>query len=143
MFWGGYMSKILVVEDDKLLLEFLRHCLETEGYLAVLADTGEKAMNWVKETRFDLAILDLTLPDMNGMQICAAIKEDPRTSATQVIILTGNSSNEARIKSSLGVNADLFLTKPIAPADLRKAVKKTLQDAQRKRLLLRKPLNPG
>jgi DNA-binding response OmpR family regulator len=133
------MSKILVVEDDKLVLEFLRHCLETEGYLAVLADNGKKAMNWIKEARFDLAILDLALPDMNGMQICAAIKEDPRTSATPVIILTGNSSNEVRIESGLGLNADLFLTKPIASADLRKAVKKTLQDSERKRLLLRKP----
>lgn len=136
------MSKILVVEDDRLLLQFLKHCLETEGYLTVLAENGEKALGWLKETRFDLAILDLQLPDMNGLQICGAIKGDPRTRSTPVIILTGNSTNDVRIKSNLVANADLFLTKPIDPADLRAAVKKILQAAENKRLLLRKSARP-
>lgn len=136
------MSKILVVEDDKLLLEFLKHCLETEGHLAMLADNGEKAMGWVREAKFDLAILDLHLPDMNGMQICSAIKENVRTRATPVIILTGNSSNEVRIKSNLVANADLFLTKPIDPNDLRQAVKKILVAAANKRMLLSNAVKP-
>lgn len=131
------MSKILVVEDDGLLLQFVKHCLETEGYLTVLAEDGKKALGWLKETRFDLAILDLQLPDMNGLQICETIKDDPRTRAMPVIILTGNSANDVRIKSSLVANADLFLNKPIDPDDLRSAVKKVLQAAEKKRLLLR------
>ncbi len=131
------MSRLLVVEDDKLLLEFLRHCLETEGYKTVLADNGQKAMGWVRESRFDLAILDLVLPDMNGLEICEAIKGDPRSRSTPVIILTGNSANDIRIKSSLEKDADLFLTKPIDPGDLRKAVKRVLEESQKKRLLLK------
>lgn len=133
----GYMSKILVVEDDGLLLQFVKHCLETEGYLTVLAENGKKALGWLKEARFDLAILDLQLPDMNGLQICETIKDDPRTRSMPVIILTGNSANDVRIKSRLVANADLFLNKPIDPDDLRSAVKKILQAAEKKRLLLR------
>lgn len=134
------MAKILVVEDDKLLLEFLRHCLESAGHKTALADTGAKAMEWVKSERFDLMVLDLHLPDMHGLEICAAVKENPKSSATPVVILTGNSANETRIKSRLEANADLFLTKPIDPNDLREAVRRTLETAERKRLLLRKPL---
>ena len=134
------MRKILLVEDDKSLLVLLRHCLETEGYMVVAAETGGAAMNWLKESRFDLALLDLTLPDMNGAEICASIKESPRTRSTPVIILTGNTSNEARIRTGLEANADIFLNKPIDPADLRKAVKTIIEAAERKKLLLRRSI---
>jgi DNA-binding response OmpR family regulator len=131
------MHKILLVEDDSTVLLFLKHCLDTEGYLTMTAENTATAMSWVKETRFDLAVLDLALPDGNGMEICAAIKENPKTRATPVIILTGNSSNNARIQSNLDAQADLFLNKPIDPGDLRKAVKKMLNVSEKKKLLLR------
>jgi DNA-binding response OmpR family regulator len=131
------MDKILLVEDDSTVLLFLKHCLDTEGCMTVTAENAKTAMSWIKETRFDLAVLDLSLPDGNGMEICAAIKENPKTHATPVIILTGNSSNDVRIQSKLDAQADLFLNKPIEPGDLRKAVKKLLGVSQAKRLLLR------
>ncbi|MDA8131665.1 MAG: response regulator transcription factor [Elusimicrobia bacterium] len=134
------MPKILLVEDDKSLLVLLKHCLETEGYMVVTAETGDAAMNWIKESRFDLVLLDLMLPDMNGAQICASIKESPRTRSIPVIILTGNTSNEARIRTGLEANSDLFLNKPIDPADLRKAVKTIIEAAERKKLLLRRSI---
>lgn len=131
------MAKILIVEDEPSIQDMLRMCLEAEGYLTVTADDGKMAMNWTKEARFDLAILDLNLPDMNGMEICTAIKENPKTCATPVIILTGNTSNEARIKSNLGAKADLFLNKPIDLNDLKKAVKTILDAAEKKKTRLR------
>lgn len=131
------MHKILLVEDDSTILMFLKHCLDTEGYMTVTAENAKTALGWIKETRFDLAVLDLSLPDGNGREICAAIKENPRTRATQVIILTGDSSNDARIQSNLDAEADLFLNKPIEPGDLRKAVKKILTKSEKKKLLLR------
>jgi len=130
------MHKILVVDDDRPLLGLLRHCMETEGYSTITAENGATALNWVKETRFDLAILDLCLPDSSGLQICEAIKKDPKTRATKVIILTGNTSNDNRIKSNLHSGADLFLTKPIEPNDLRQAARKMLEDARQNKLLL-------
>ncbi|MDA8130587.1 MAG: response regulator transcription factor [Elusimicrobia bacterium] len=131
------MAKILVVEDEKSVQDLVKYCLEADGYMVVTADDGKMASSWIKEIKFDLAILDLCLPDANGIEICASIKEDPKTRATPVIILTGNSSNEARIKSNLEAKADLFLNKPISPDDLRSAVKTMLAAAEKKKLLLR------
>ena len=130
------MHKILVVDDDRPLLGLLRHCMETEGYSTITAENGATALNWVKENRFDLAILDLCLPDSSGLQICEAIKKDPKTRATKVIILTGNTCNDNRIKSNLRSDADLFLTKPIEPNDLRQAARKLLEAARQNKLLL-------
>jgi DNA-binding response OmpR family regulator len=131
------MAKILIVEDEPSVQEMLKFCLESDGHMIVTADNGKTAVNWVKEVKFDLAILDLNLPDMNGMQICMCIKEDPKTRATPVIILTGNSSNEARIKSNLEAKADLFLNKPINTDDLKSAIKSMLETAEKRKLLLR------
>jgi len=74
---------------------------------------------------------------MNGLEICKAIKDNPRTRHTKVIILTGNTSNEARIESNIGARAELFLNKPIQIADLRSAVAKLLDNSDKEKLLLR------
>ncbi|OGR63254.1 MAG: hypothetical protein A2X31_11165 [Elusimicrobia bacterium GWB2_63_22] len=131
------MHKILVVDDEKSILEMLKYCLEHEGYMVLTAETGEMAKNWVKEVKLDLAIVDLGLPDISGLQVCEFIKEDPKTRATPIIILTGNTSNDARIKGNSCANAELFLNKPIEIADLRKAVAAILEKSEKKKLLLR------
>lgn len=131
------MHKILVVDDEKSILEMLKYCLEHEGYMVLTAETGEMAKNWVKEVKLDLAIVDLGLPDISGLQVCEFIKEDPKTRATPIIILTGNTSNDARIKGNSCANAELFLNKPIEIDDLRKAVAAILEKSEKKKLLLR------
>jgi len=131
------MAKILVVEDEKSVLEMLRYALESQGYMVITAETGAMAMGWIKDTRLDLAIIDLGLPDMNGMQLCSSIKDNPRTRSTPIMILTGDSTNEAKIKGGLEANSDLFLNKPIDVADLRKAVALMLENAGKRKLLLR------
>lgn len=131
------MAKILVMEDEPSVQDLLKMCLESDGYMVVTADTVKTAQNWLKEVKFDLAILDLCLPDGTGIEVCTEIKEDPKTRSVPVIILTGNSSNEARIKSNLEAKADLFLNKPINPDDLKGAVKSMLDASEKKKLLLR------
>jgi two-component system alkaline phosphatase synthesis response regulator PhoP len=131
------MAKILVVDDEKSVLEMLRYALEAQGYMVITAETGAMALSWLKETRLDLAIIDLGLPDMNGLEICTSIKENPKTRSLPIMILTGNSTNEAKIKGSLEASSDLFLNKPIEIADLKKAVAVMLENAGKKKLLLR------
>ncbi|MDD2804779.1 MAG: response regulator transcription factor [Elusimicrobiales bacterium] len=131
------MHKILIVEDEEAVQEMLKRFLEHEGYLVITADKGRTALNWVKEVRVDLAIVDLGLPDMNGMEVCRAIKEEPRTSSMPVIILTGNTSNEARIEGNLDASVELFLNKPISIEDLKKAVSMVFEKSEKKKLLLR------
>ncbi len=131
------MHKILVVDDEKSILEMLKYCLEHEGYMVLTAETGEMAQNWIKEVKLDLAIVDLGLPDISGLQVCEFLKEDPKTRATPIIILTGNTTNDARIKGNCCANAELFLNKPIEIEDLRKAVASILEKSEKKKLLLR------
>lgn len=131
------MKKILIVEDEASVLQMLRRFAETEGYLPVAAENGQTALNWLKEVRVDLAIVDLGLPDMNGLEICRKIKEDPKTASIPVIVLTGNNSNNARIEANLDASAELFLNKPISMEDLRKAVEMVFEKSEKKKLLLR------
>jgi DNA-binding response OmpR family regulator len=131
------MYKILVVDDETSFLSLLKHALEAQGYMVITAEKGETAMNWVKEMPLDLAIIDLGLPDINGLEVCKTIKDNPRTRHTKVIILTGNNSNEARIESNIGARAELFLNKPIQIADLRSAVARLLEKTEKEKLLLR------
>lgn len=131
------MKKILIVEDEASVLQMLRRFAETEGHLPVAAETGQTALNWLKEVRVDLAIVDLGLPDMNGLEICRKIKEDPKTASIPVIVLTGNNSNNARIEANLDASAELFLNKPISMEDLKKAVEMVFEKSEKKKLLLR------
>lgn len=131
------MKKIMLVEDEESILEMLRRFLEHEGYLVVTAEKGQTALNWMKEVRLDLAIVDLGLPDMHGMEVCRAIKEDPKTRNTPVIILTGNNTNEARITGNLDASVELFLNKPISLEDLKKAIDMIFEKSEKKKLLLR------
>jgi len=131
------MAKILIVEDERSVSEMLKACLERQGYMVITAENGTKALSWIKEVKLDLAIVDLGLPDINGMEVCLAIRENPRTRRMPIMILTGNVSNEARIKGNLEADADLFLNKPIELKDLKKAVENLLGKAEKNKLLLR------
>lgn len=137
------MNKILIVEDEKTIRELLKRSLETEGYLVITAENGQTALNWIKDVRLDLAIVDLGLPDISGMEICRNIKVNPRTRATPIIILTGNTSNSARIEGNLDANADLFLNKPLSAEDLNKAIKMILEKSEKRKLTLRNLFRPG
>jgi DNA-binding response OmpR family regulator len=131
------MKKILLIDDEDSVLEMLRRFLEHAGYLVVTADRGKTGLEWAKETRLDLAIVDLGLPDMPGMEVCRELKENPKTSGIPLIILTGNSTNEARITGNLDARAELFLNKPISIEDLRKAVEMIFEKCEQRKLLLR------
>jgi len=134
------MNKILVVEDEEGISELLKHCLEAEGYLVLATDKGKTALEWVKEVRVDLAIVDLGLPDIHGLEVCRTIKENPKTRAIPIIILTGNTSNVAKIQGNLDANADLFLNKPISTDDLKKAVAMVFEKSEKRKMLLRNSL---
>lgn len=131
------MPKILIVEDERSVSEMLKACLERQGYMVITAENGTKALSWIKEVKLDLAIVDLGLPDINGMEVCLAIKGNPKTRSMPIMILTGDVSNESRIKGKLEANADLFLNKPIELGDLKKAVENLLGKAEKKNLPLR------
>jgi putative two-component system response regulator len=103
--------QILVVDDDFAVAFFLRQLLESEGYHVVVAGDGVQALQRIGERPPDLVLLDLDMPHLGGYEVCRRVKRDPATRLLPVLILTGQTSSESRLRAwELG--ADEFLTKP-------------------------------
>lgn len=106
---------ILVVDDDKGILQTFRRILERCGYEVDTAESGGEAISKANSRHFDLALLDLRLPDMTGTDILARAEEPLRTTAK--IIITGFPSLESGV-TALERGADAYLTKPVQPREL-------------------------
>lgn len=115
-------GRVLVVEDESKIADIVKAYLEKEKYDVTLADTGQKAISALKDG-FDLIILDLMLPDMDGEDICETIRND---SDVPIIMLTAKSEEEDRIKG-LGIGADDYVVKPFSPRELVARVKALLR----------------
>jgi two-component system alkaline phosphatase synthesis response regulator PhoP len=106
--------RILIVEDEDDILELIRYSLEKEGYLVTVAMSGEDAVRLVRVNNFDLILLDLMLPQMDGLEVCKILKRDSKTENIPIMMLTAKSS-ESDIVTGLELGADDYLTKPFSP----------------------------
>jgi DNA-binding response OmpR family regulator len=105
---------ILVVDDEEDILELVRFNLEREGYAVHCVESGEAALRKLKEQSFDLLLLDLMLPGMDGLEVARQIKKDGGTQRLPVIMLTAK-GEEADIVTGLELGADDYVTKPFSP----------------------------
>jgi DNA-binding response OmpR family regulator len=117
--------KILVVDDEKDIVEFVERKLQQEGYLTVCAYDGEDALLKVKSDNPDMVILDLTMPKLNGFEVLKEIRDKYTDKWRPVIIVSGNSELES-LKKSYNMEADLYLNKPCEMVHLLRGIK-TLQ----------------
>ena len=101
---------ILIVEDDEQVLDIVERILSSEGYKTATAAKASDAVHIAARIRPDIVILDLNLPDYNGIQVLREIKDIDQ--AIQVIILTGYGSQDAA-RSAMEIGAFDFLTKPV------------------------------
>jgi two-component system KDP operon response regulator KdpE len=123
------VHKILVVDDNHHLLESLRDCLEEEGYHAVTASDGHEAMRSFYAERPDLVLLDVTMPKLDGWQVCQRIRE---MSDLPIVMLTANGEKEAIVRG-LDMGADDYVVKPfvleVLLARVRAALRRTGSEA--------------
>lgn len=117
------MIRILVVEDDKLLLDTLKFDLESEGFEIIPISSYEDGMNSINNNFFDLAILDINLPDGDGFNICKEIKS---ISNIPVIFLTARDLEDDEIKG-FDLGADDYITKPFSLKLLKKRINAILK----------------
>jgi DNA-binding response OmpR family regulator len=122
--------KILVIEDEPGIAFSLETDLQTEGYEVVLINDGAKAVGRALAERFDLILLDVMLPNMDGFEICRQLRH--RGLKTPMIMLTAK-THEAEKILGLDVGADDYITKPFSPRELRARI----------RALLRRATSPG
>jgi two-component system, OmpR family, alkaline phosphatase synthesis response regulator PhoP len=118
--------KILVVDDEEDILEFLSYNLRAEGYEVLVADNGVLAIELAKEHNPSLIILDVQMPDMDGITTCEKIREIPSLSETLVTFLTARSEDYSQI-AGFEAGADDYITKPIRPKVLISRVKALLK----------------
>ncbi len=108
------MKQIFLVEDDQAIARNLTRLLRSEGFSVTIASTQREAVSALTECRFDLALVDVSLPDGNGFSLCTEIKE---TQDIPVIFLTA-SGDESSIVTGLNLGADDYITKPFRPREL-------------------------
>jgi two-component system alkaline phosphatase synthesis response regulator PhoP len=107
-------EKILVVDDEEDILELVRYNLSREGYRVTGTLTGEDALRKVRSDSFDLIILDLMLPGMDGLAFTKTLKNDSRLRNIPIIMLTAK-GEESDIVAGLELGADDYITKPFSP----------------------------
>ncbi|MBS7645171.1 MAG: response regulator [Candidatus Bathyarchaeia archaeon] len=119
------VKTILIVDDDKAILRSLKAILEMKGYEVETAETGKEAIEKSRKKIYNLAILDIKLPDMEGTELLVKMHETmPKM---MKIMLTGYPSLENAVKS-LNLGADAFLMKPVNPKELLKVVEEKLRE---------------
>jgi len=120
------MEKILVVEDEEDLVELIRYNLAKEAFRVRAAGSGEEALRLAAAETFDLALLDLMLPGMDGLEVCRRLKADPRTARLPIVMVTAK-GEDADIVAGLTLGADDYVTKPFSPKVLVARVRAVLR----------------
>jgi phosphate regulon transcriptional regulator PhoB len=125
------MKKILVVDDEPDLVELVTYNLKKEGFDASSAADGEKALHMIREKGYDLVILDLMLPGIQGMELCRILRNDPRTEGLPIIMVTAKGEEIDRVLG-LEIGADDYIAKPFSPRELVARVKAVLRRTAQK-----------
>ena len=110
-------KKIIIVEDDKDISNLIAYNLAKEGFMIQQVFDGVSAMQRIKEDIFNIVILDIMLPGIDGFDICRQIKEDPRYSRSFIVVVSAKCHEQDKLYAHL-LGADCYLTKPFSLASL-------------------------
>jgi DNA-binding response OmpR family regulator len=116
---------ILIVDDDKSILRTFTRILQKHGYEIDTAETGKEAIEKADKKNYDLALVDIRLPDMDGTELLAKMKKQLQN--TIKIMITGFPSIESGVKA-LDEGADAYLVKPVKPEELLMLIKEKLKN---------------
>lgn len=118
-------KSILIVDDDEMVLMALEELLKSEGHEIQAMSNGWEALKKLDQGHYDLIMLDVIMPEIDGFELCKRIREKENFRETPIVFLTAKSREEDRIKG-LEAGANLFLSKPISPDKLLGIVADTL-----------------
>jgi two-component system, OmpR family, alkaline phosphatase synthesis response regulator PhoP len=122
------MKRILIIEDDRDIVELVRYNLANEGFQVSAAFDGGTGLNTLKKTPPDLLLLDLMLPKLSGLEICREIRRDDSLNRLPILMLTARGEEADRVVG-LEMGADDYVTKPFSPRELLARVKALLRRA--------------
>ncbi|MCL7396843.1 MAG: response regulator [Thaumarchaeota archaeon] len=119
------MIKVLVVDDDEVISQNLKTILEEFGYISDTAYSGEEALRKIRESYYDVALIDLLLPDMDGLQLLLEVKKVSPTTAIIIITAFGTIPNAVE---AIKRGASDYITKPFRIDDLLTTIKKVIEE---------------
>jgi len=119
-------KKILIVDDEQDIVELLKYNLEKEGYKCYTANNGNEALVKARDKKPDLILLDIMMPEMDGIETCRQIREDDGLRDVFVAFLTARAEEYSEI-AGFDVGADDYITKPVKPRVLVSRVKALLK----------------
>ncbi|MEW6571501.1 MAG: response regulator [Nitrospirota bacterium] len=122
---------ILVVDDEADLVDLVSYNLRKEGFTVDSSSDGETALSKIRKNRYDLVILDLMLPGLQGIELCRILRNDLKTAGLPIIMLTAKGEEVDRILG-LEMGADDYVTKPFSPRELLARVKAVLRRSPEK-----------
>jgi len=117
--------QILIVDDEPNIVMSLEFLMRKNGYEVGIARNGTEALAAIAKTAYDLVLLDVMMPDVDGYQVCARLRQQPDRAATKVIFLSAK-SREADISRGYEVGADLYISKPFSTRQLMEKVRELL-----------------
>jgi two-component system alkaline phosphatase synthesis response regulator PhoP len=130
-------GRILIVDDDPHAVEILTRMLEREGYECVSAPGGAAALQRLREQAVDVILLDVMMPEMDGLQVCERLRQDSELRQIPVVLLTAKDDMETRSRGmALGVSE--YLTKPVNKRELFSRVAAQLRSRELNRKLTEK-----
>ncbi len=122
--------RILIIDDDPLILQGTAHVLRSSGYTVSTAATGGEGLRMVREQRPDLVLLDVVLPDINGLEVCRRVKADPALAGVYVILISGLRTASDEQAEGLEAGADAYIERPITNRELLARVQALLRIRQ-------------
>lgn len=117
---------ILIVDDEPNIVMSLEFLMRKNGYQVSIARNGTEALEAVDRTGFDVVLLDIMMPDVDGYHVCRHLRQRPDRTATRVVFLSAK-SKEADIQKGYEAGADLYLSKPFSTRQLMEKVKELLE----------------
>ena len=119
---------ILIVDDEPNIVMSLEFLMRKNGYQVGIARNGTEALAAIAETPFDLVLLDVMMPDVDGYQVCRQLRQRPDCAATKVVFLSAK-SRDADVKKGYDVGADLYVPKPFSTRQLMEKVRELLANS--------------
>ncbi|MEV7180310.1 response regulator [Kitasatospora sp. NPDC093679] len=124
------MASILVADDDADIRDLVAYKLTQSGHQVIVVDDGLTALKAVRERTVDLALLDIRMPGMSGLDVCRELRAAPETERLPVILLTAR-SQEFDVETGFAAGADDYIVKPFSPRELSSRVQAVLARAAR------------
>ncbi|MDQ4088186.1 MAG: response regulator [Pseudomonadota bacterium] len=121
-------KRVLVCDDDPLLLDLVSHRLVSRGYQVVTAQDGAEALQRIGDAAPDALVLDAMMPVVDGYEVLRRVREDPRTAALPVIMLTAR-RQEQDVLAALELGASDYIVKPFIPEELVVRLSRLLEQA--------------